>query len=172
MAYADGSDLIKRYDWELVGDSATDDRDTLSRPEVLTHANVLSSLSGASGRINSALGYGAKFTPDDLEQLEGDDLEYLKDLVCDLAMVRLGQRRGENGLGGMIDGIRDNAEKLLELIRNGDNIFNLPQVLDASLVDTDGPTAIELVDRNDLTVRMGRYFPTPAHRLPLSQGGE
>ncbi len=170
--YATGKQLTERYDIDWIGEMASDDRSTLAQAEVPQHPAVITALAGASGRVNSALIVGAKYTPDQLVGLEGtDDGEYLADLVCNLAIIKLCRRRPEATPVDMIGDLRDETETQLELLRKGANIFNLEANVEATLVDTDGPTAVELIQRNGLGVRMRRFFPEPAQRLPLAQGG-
>jgi len=169
-AYATGDDLILRYDVDLVGDLATDNRRSLDREEIPSHAVVISALSEASGQVNSAMIVGGAYTPSQLSSLTGIDRDYLAGLVCDLAMLRLFMRRPE-ATPSYADDLRNRVAELLEALRRGRNIFNLPATVDATILDVDGPTPVDLRDRNSLTERMGRYFPHPAARLPKSQGG-
>lgn len=170
-AYATGNDLILRYDVDLIGDLATDDRRTLDRDEIATNAVVAAALSEASGQINSALIVGGAYKPADLAGLTGIDADYLAGLVCDLAMLRLFQRRPE-ATPDYAEAIRARVAELLEMLRIGRNVFNLAPTVDATILDHDGPTAVALSDRNGLAERMHRYFPQPASRLPKAQGGE
>ena len=170
MPYATGADLVLRFDHDLVGDLATDDRETQTRANVIDHPVVLMALLEAEGQINAALRYGNKYKAGDLEGLTGSGLEYLKGLVCDLTMSRLFNRRPES-CPENADAIRDRAMLLIDKLRGGENIFDLPANIDATLIDHSGPNALDLDARADMTTRMGPYFPPPVTRLPKSQGG-
>ncbi|MFZ9077503.1 MAG: hypothetical protein ACO23H_03145 [Alphaproteobacteria bacterium] len=170
MAYATGEDLAARYDIDWLGDLATDNREHLARDAVLTHPVVLVALEGASGQVQSALIQGGQYSVADLSSLSGVNKAYLADLVCGLAIARLYERRAE--------AIPANAEAqqakwgaLIEKLEKGVNIFDLPDQVDATIVDHSGPTAVQLHNRNDLTVR-SKQFPPPITRLPQAQGGQ
>jgi hypothetical protein len=66
----------------------------------------------------------------------------------------------------MIERLTKDSRDALLALRRGENVFGLPEEIAAGLVDTGGPSAVDLQNRNDLTVRMGRFFPAPAIRLP------
>ncbi|MAI41372.1 MAG: hypothetical protein CMP95_02825 [Gammaproteobacteria bacterium] len=169
MAYATGDDLALRYDIDWVGDLATDNRESLSRGAVASHPAVQVALDGASGQVQAALIQGGQYSVDDLATLTGVNKAYLADLVCGLAIIRLWERRSE--------AVPDNAETiqakwwgLIEKLEKGGNIFDLPAQIDATIVDHTGPTAVQLQNRNDMTVR-NKLFPPPITRLPRAQGG-
>lgn len=169
MAYADGNDLAARYDIDWIGDLATDNREHLSRGAVGTHPAVLAALDGASGQVQAALIQGGQYTVSDLSGLTGVNKAYLADLVCGLAIIRLYERRGES-IPANAEASQQKWWSLLDKLANGANVFNLPSQLDATVVDHTGPTAVQLQNRNDLTVR-SKQFPPPITRLPTAQGG-
>lgn len=170
--YATGQQLTDRYDIDWIGEMASDERTTLATADVPTHNAVLAALQGASGQVNSALIVGQKYTPEQLEGLTGIDAEYLADLVCNLAIIRLTRRRPEaTPDNSLISDLREETAAQLDMLRKGQNVFNLEDNVEATLLDIDGPTAVDLIQRNGLGVRMRRYFPEPAQRLPRSQGG-
>jgi phage gp36-like protein len=166
MAYATGQDLIDRYDVDLVGDLATDDRATQDRDLVATSTKVAVALEDASGEVEAALLAGGRYTVGQLSTLTGGALSHLKRIVCGLAMAALYQRRPEAADGDMIDRLTKNSRDAIQALMRGENVFGLPSVIDASVIDIGGPSVVDLENRNDLTVRMGRYFPVPDSRLP------
>jgi phage gp36-like protein len=166
MAYATGQDLIDRYDVDLVGDLATDDRATQDRDLVATSTKVAVALEDASGEVEAALLAGGRYTAGQLSTLTGGALSHLKRIVCGLAMAALYQRRPEAADGDMIDRLTKNSRDAIQALMRGENVFGLPSVIDASVIDVGGPSVVDLENRNDLTVRMGRYFPVPDSRLP------
>lgn len=169
MAYATGDDLAARYDIDWVGDLATDNREHLSRGAIATHPVVLAALDGASGQVQAALIQGGQYTPADLAGLTGVNKAYLADLVCGLAIARLYERRAES-VPANAEATQQKWWTLLEKLEKGINIFDLPPQADATVVDHTGPTAVQLQNRNDLSVR-SRQFPPPITRLPRSQRG-
>lgn len=166
MAYADGDDLIARYDVDLIGDLASDDRETQDRNDVADHPHVLTALEDASGEVDAALLAGARYTVVQLEGLTGRALSHLKSIVCGLAMAALHERRPESVDSQLIERITQRARDAILALRRGDNVFGLPDHIDAGRTHVEGPTAIELINRNGLPERMGRFFPHPDTRLP------
>jgi phage gp36-like protein len=166
MTYATGADLIARYDVDLVGDLSTDDRETQDRDLVASSPRVTVAIEDASGEVEAALLAGGRFTAIQLAGLTGFARSHLKRIVCGLAMAALYQRRPEAADADMIERLTKDSRDALLALRRGENVFGLPEEIAAGLVDTGGPSAVDLQNRNDLTVRMGRFFPAPASRLP------
>ncbi len=165
-SYADGNDLIARYDIDLVGDLATDGRETLDQANVPAHVNIIAALEDASGEIDAALKVGGRYTAEQLAGLTGNAAKHLKRICCAIAMCGLLDRRPEVSSTEYRERVYQRAKELLKSIKSGDNIFGLPEEVDAGVIDTGGPTVIEIEERNDLTARMGSYFPGAATRLP------
>lgn len=166
MAYATGSDLIDRYDVDLVGDLSTDERETQDRDAVASHPHVLTALEDASGEVDTALLTGGQYSAEDLAGLTGSSASYLKAIVCALAMAALHERRPEAVDAEHIDRLTKRAKESIRSLRRGDNVFGIQQNLDATRVHTSGPSAIDLQNRNGLAQRMGRFFPLSNSRLP------
>tara|TARA_R110002167_G_scaffold58432_2_gene165562 strand:+ start:6399 stop:6914 length:516 start_codon:yes stop_codon:yes gene_type:complete len=169
MAFATGDDLANRYDIDWIGDLATDNREHLARGAISTHPVVLAALDGASGQVQAALIQGGQYSVVDLGSLTGINQAYLADLVCGLAIIRLWERRSE-AIPANSEAIQQKWWGLIEKLEKGANIFDLPLQLDATIVDHTGPTAVQLQNRNDMTVR-NELFPPPITRLPRAQGG-
>lgn len=170
VAYATGEDLIDRYDVDLVGDLASDDRETLDREDVPTHPHVLTALEDASGEVDTALLAGGRYTTDQLAGMTGTSASYLKAIVCGLAMAALHERRPEAVEEARIERLTKRATEAIRAIRRGDNVFGLQEQIEATRLDLNGPSALQLRDRNGLAERMsGRFFPEAAQRLPRGQ---
>ncbi|MBC7078603.1 MAG: hypothetical protein H5T92_09920, partial [Synergistales bacterium] len=75
MAYASPADLLARFDRNIIADLAGDDA---TPADPLTSARVARALEGASGEINAAARMGGRYSADELAQLTGDDLQFLK----------------------------------------------------------------------------------------------
>ncbi len=170
MAYATGSDLVAYYDINTVGDLVTDDRSTLSRIDIINHENATKALSSASGEVNVNLQAGGMYTTTQLAALTGDALEHLKRITCDVAMAILVRRRISKIGQELAKGILDLAEKHLDSLRNGVNIFGLPGQVDDSLPTVGGLTSLGYQNLNLLPDRMVPFFPTRSQRLPLDRG--
>ncbi len=169
MSYATGADLIARYDVDLIGDLATDDRETLDRDLVATSEKVTTALADASGEVEVALMAGGRYTIEQLQSLPGNGANHLKSIVCGLAMAALYRRRPEAARREFIDDLTADARAAIKSLRRGENVFGLAEHIDAGVVELTGPSAIQLINRNGLAERMGRYFPLPASRLPRGQ---
>lgn len=165
-AYATPADLINRYDVDMIGDLSTDERVAQSRSDIPTNSKVLTALEDASGEVEVALLAGGRYTADQLAGLSGHAASHLKQIVCGLAIAALHRRRPQAFERSYIEDLTRDAREAIRSLRRGDNVFGLDEHIAASVVDTGGPTAIDLQTRNDLTVRMGRYFPTSETRLP------
>lgn len=166
MAYATGEDLIKRYDIDLIGDLATDERQTQDRNDVASDPHVLTALEDASGEVDAALLTGARYTALQLSGLTGTSQSYLISIVCGLAMAALHERRPEAVDEKVIERLTKRAKDAILSLRRGENVFGLQEHIDAGRVTYGGPSAIDLTNRNGLAERMGRYFPSTQSRLP------
>lgn len=169
QAYATGADLIARYDIDLVGDLATDDRETQDRDLVATSPKVLVALGDASGEVETALLAGGRYTVQQLGSLTGNARSHLTRIVCGLAMAALYQRRPEAADAEMIDRLTKDSREAILAIRRGENLFGLQEEIAASVISTGGPSVVDYQNRNDLTARMSRYFPTYDSRIPRGQ---
>ena len=166
MAYATGADLISRYDIDLIGDLATDERVTQDRGDVATDPHVLTALEDASGEVDAALLSGGRYTAVQLASLTGTSVNYLKAIVCGLAMAALHERRPEAVDEKLIKRLTKRATDAILALRRGDNVFGLQDQVNAGRVTYGGPSAVDLSNRNGLPERMGRFFPSIKSRLP------
>lgn len=168
-AYATGSDLIARYDVDLIGDLATDDRETQDRDSVASNVKVATALADASGEVEVAMQAGGRYTVAQLQSLTGNSANHLKQIVCGLAMAALYRRRPEAARRETIEDLTRDSREAIKSLRRGENVFGIVEHIDASVPELTGPSAIDIESRNDLSVRMNRYFPSPASRLPRGQ---
>jgi hypothetical protein len=84
-------------------------------------------------------------------------------------MAALYRRRPEASRREMIEDLTRDARDAIKSLRRGENVFGIVANIEATVPEIVGPSAIDLDNRNDLSVRMGRYFPSPATRLPRGQ---
>lgn len=178
MAYASATDWIVRVDTQIIGDLITDDdpesgeRVRPSRDEILASPVVSALLDDASGRIEAALRAGKRYTPTQLSGLTGNALSHLKRVTCTIATALGFDRRPERSTQDVADRYREQADKLLIDLASGKNILGLADETDvnAGLINTAGPTSLDVTDRNMLSERMGRMIPDSKQRYPLSRG--
>lgn len=168
-AYATGDDLIARYDIDLVGDLATDDRETLLREDVADNARVVTAIEDASGEVEVALTAGRRYSVEQLSALTGNTANHLKQIVCALAVAALHRRRPESAKEEFIQSLTKDAREAVQALRRGENVFGLDEALNAGVVEATGPSALQIRNRNGITERMGRYFPATDSRLPRGQ---
>jgi len=164
-AYATGDNLIARYDVDMVGDLATDNRDELDRALVPDHPNVEAALLDASGEIDTALLAGGRYTPTQLAELTGNTLNHLIRITCDIALANLVQRRPDRMNKELADAYRKTADAWLEKLRKGENVFGIIEPT-AGTIDVATVQAVEIENLRLLPGRMSPYFPGTAQRTP------
>jgi hypothetical protein len=157
---ADPSDLLLRYDRRLVAQLARDDGREEESPE--SSERVITALQGAEGQLRAAVLKGRRYSVEELEQLAGPDREFLKDVVCALAMVRLAACR-VNTLGGQIyETLRTQTTEILKALESGELIFVTPSAQAGSLPRTEAPMLADMYRLNLLVDRCSRYYPSRA----------
>ena len=127
------SDLFARFDPDEIGRLAIDDRGDISRGDIATSANVSVAINSAIGRFEAAVQHGGRYTITQLDALTGRSLDYAKDLICRLAMVRLMERR----LGSHKeerDRLLNECQSQLDLLSTGKDVFTIEANLDAGLL--------------------------------------
>lgn len=170
--YCDGADLAARYDVRIVGDLCTDDGAALSLADIVVHPNVLVAIADAAGNVEVAMRQGKRYMPDKLASLTGNSLSHLKRVICAVAMALLIERRPERVNLELAATLREQGEKYLIALQSGHNVFGLDDDSDVNatlMTSSDGPTAIEIENRNLLGERMGRHLPSDTSRLPLDR---
>jgi phage gp36-like protein len=178
MSYASAADLVARVDAQIIGDLIVDDdpktgfRDRAPLEEILSSSIVQACLDDASGDVLAALGKGKRYTPAQLSGLTGPAASKLKRIVCDIATSYLFDRRADPKNEPIAEAYRTKAERHLKALKSGEDIFYLADETDAeaSLMTTDGPTAIDLQTANRLDERMSsRHLISSSDRLPLDR---
>lgn len=131
MAYADASDLISRFDARTLGDLVEDDGKRITPGELLSHERVAAALSAATGQLHSHVLRGNRYDETDLANLTGDDLAYVKDIVCMLAFMWLHRRRHWVKISDAMKTEMDMVRAALEALGRGEQVFNVASVRDA-----------------------------------------
>lgn len=168
MSYADGYDIVKRYDVDVIGMLANDDREELDRAAVPIHPNVLTALDDASGEIDAKLTAGGRYKPEQLATLTGSSLAHLKRITCAVAMALLFERRVIPSLQELAEKIAKQSRDLLTQLAEGKNVFGLPELTSgqAATMRLETVETIDIQNQNLITERMGPYFPRTAQRMP------
>ena len=163
MSYSSPSDLILRFDPRDLGDLCGDDGVQVSRIDLLTDPNLQAALDDASGAIDAALLAGGRYSAADLAALSGNSQALLKRICCELALAYLWARRPLYRAEDR-QAATETAEKSLERLRKGENVFNVAENIDASTPTIDGPTSVTYDNLNLIRDRTRNYY--PARHLP------
>lgn len=168
-SYATPADLYKRHDIRLIQDLCQDDGVRPTRPAMLTDDIVEELLADASGDIELALLNGGKYTVDQLEALTGNSLQMLKRMTCDIGMAYLFDRR-PTYKPEQAEKYRDVAERSLERLRKGENVFNLAANIEAG-IQTIQAAQLANYEFMNLTVDQvgSRFYPPRYTRLANGQ---
>jgi phage gp36-like protein len=165
MPRATGDDLVKRYDIDLIGDLATDERETLDRDDVPTHPRVIAALEDADGEIEAALLAGGRYTIADLNGLSGNALSHYKRISCSIAMAFLFEARP--GMRPEVaEAIAKQSREHVQALRRGENVFGIPAVTSSGILEYATVSVSTIENRNTLPDRMPRFFPGANQRHP------
>jgi len=165
-AYATGNDLIARYDVDLVGDLATDTREPIEQSAVPNLPLVATALLDASGMIDVNLATGGRYKPSDLDGLTGNSVYHLKRITCDVAMGLLLQRRTDMKYQELAEKVVAGSKQHLMALARGENIFGITSVIESGMMDYQTISSETIDQRNTLTSRMERYFPSTHTLIP------
>jgi hypothetical protein len=159
MSYAAISDLQNAYRLANLLDLVTDGTQgpTGSRPLTLTGNTIAqAALDYGAGLINASCLVGQRYTEAELAALTGVDLALLVGLNCDLAYGRLLKRVGK---GDPPPAEVVTAMEMLKAIEEGQQIFNVPADVAASLTTINFPSASTYRTVNLLRDYCNRAFP-------------
>jgi phage gp36-like protein len=165
-SYAAPADLVARYDANRLGQLVRDDKGQSTASQLVSDTNIAAALADASGQIEAAIIAGRRYDPTDLSSLTGNTLNLLIRLTCDLAYGYLIRRRGfpEDEAGRLAPAFRE-AQAILAQLRNGDQVFGVPAVLDAKVTTTDEMGKLTVGSASGSLGVVGgafRYFGIPA----------
>ena len=120
---AQPSDLLLRFDSNLLGQVVNDQGQQQTSTALLTNAALHAALDDAAGTVYAALYVAYKYTAAELSTLDSPSTSLLTRLVCDLAIVMLCQRRGYSyddkyPMVGL-------SLEMIQQLRNGERVLNL-----------------------------------------------
>lgn len=167
MAYATPDDMVLRFDANTIGDLVSDTG--VAATDLTTNATVLAALEAASGRVDAAALVSQNYSTAELAALTGNSLALLKDIVCDLAMIRLLKRRPEKITNEALAAASKEAEDYLDRLRRGDRLFDVAAHETAGVISVEGPTTLEFENLNLITARTKNYFADYRSRWPLDR---
>lgn len=167
------TDLIARCDERVLQDLVSDTNTPVE--DISADTRILSALASGGGRVEAACRVASIYTIDQLEQLEvaGNEnaLALYKDIVCQLAIVKLIRRRPEKYASEDITALKEEAEEYLDRLRKGERLFSIEDDPHpgAGLPTIDGPTAITYRRLNMLPDRTKNFYPARKSRLPIGR---
>lgn len=129
--YATVQHFRKAFDVRLIADLGGDGNTPGSATE--SNSIITTALNRASSEIRSYAMRGERYTEVNLDALYADEDWMLIGLCCDLAMGHVFSRRG----GVMPPDIKDKvtgAQAMLEALKDGANVFNVPGNIEAGKV--------------------------------------
>ncbi len=150
--------MLARFDARVLGDLVNDTGVRQTPTQLLTDPNLAAALDDGAGMITSAALYGERYTVAQLLALTGTDQAFLIRLNCNLTFGLLQQRRGNDPteFPSYVE-----ALQILELIKSGSRLFNVPADTQAGVPESYYATAQNIATVNLLTNAARPYFPVP-----------
>lgn len=159
-SYVTNDEFVERCDWRTVAQLLSDTETALTLAQVSASTRLTTLLKQASGEVESACLVSRRYViqsgRNDLSSLTGNSLEYLKGLVCTLAVEKVYLRRPDL-LAKVGEQVKE-AREQLELLRNGERIFGYVEVAEAGLLDHHTETRANEEDRHGMSVHMERLL--------------
>lgn len=155
-AYASPDDLFARFDLRVIADWVSVDgrryagasNGTVTAATLAANTKVTTPLKTASGYVESIAAQGGKYTAGDLAALSASSTngsELLKDIVCAIAMRKIGLHRVTQD-PAIMSAIGE-AQEWLDLLARGQAIFPFTQTQDASVIEGHQVTPAEADSR-------------------------
>lgn len=165
--YCSAAELLIFVDYRTLVDLCSDDN---GRPlatdftdETSTTGQIaLAILQGASGELESAVLLGGRYSVEDLQALTGNQAQFIKKLVADLALWEFYNRRPD--LLSQMPPKCEQAKAIINAIAEGSMIFGLQENIDAGHLTLTVETPQDVVNRNLVTFQAERYFGRRANR--------
>lgn len=177
MPYATAVDMQSRYDWREIGDLISDSDEQISADDqLITTAGTAGGrlndvLTDASGDVDTALLVAGRYATTDLTGLTGSSLNYLKRIVCRIAMCYLMERK-PLFKPEVVEQYRKWTDKYLKQLQDGVNVFNLPGQVSAGTPEAAGLSTVQYdVNNLNLATDPARMHYYPNRQLPFGRGG-
>lgn len=155
--YAQGTDLLQRYDARIIGDLVGDAGTRNLAPA--TDQNVITALTDAASQILSSCYYGQRYTAKELAGLAGADRGLLYRLNCDLAFLYLANRRAAFQDSAFYKDAYERSKSLLDALRNGELVFGVAGDMAVGVPSNQFPSSQTIASVNLLRDRAFRFFP-------------
>lgn len=159
------ADLVNRWDARLLAQLARDDGQL--ETNLASNPRISAALRGAEGQLRAAILKGGRYSIEELEQLDPEDLEFYKDIVCNLAMLRLAAARVNTIGGDIYKTLREDTQQLLRQLESGEMIFASPRARKGSLPEGRAITLAQFHAQNLLVDRCTRFYPPRVEETQL-----
>jgi|688.fasta_scaffold183078_5 phage gp36-like protein len=162
--YVTAADLILFFDERDIQQLVIDDSSDSTTVDVTDNARVDRALSAAEGEVIAALRKGGRYEAEQLAALAGTDLDYLKRIICEIAMVHLFRRRVTVN-PDVLKFYEDIRKGHIKDLQDGNSVItgDEPAAAEAGAISNEGPTLVEWDGLNLWRERTG-YF--PARKYP------
>lgn len=161
--YATSQDLLIRQDVGLVGQLAVDNGQIATADEIndvntVAGMNVYTALLSASGEVEYAATRGDRYQPADLAGLTGGSASFFKQIVCDIAMIYLYDRRDGQNPPENVEEKYKRAQKFMDQLVNGERVFGDSQNQSAGSAKTAFFTPADLIGNHLVSALYSRSF--------------
>ena len=165
------ADLQDYVDWREIGDLISDSNEQISALDQVTTGTVYNTrllrlLSRALAEITSVVLRGGRYSVADLTGLTGNDRELLIGMQIEFVVTYLFERKPLYK-PDLLEAYRKAKSERLEMLGSGENVFNLPLVIEAGKVAIDGATTIDYSTNYNLVTDRVRGY--PARALPYNR---
>ena len=155
------------FDESIIADLVSDGDD--QEPVLATNPKLLTLISAAEGRLESACTVANIYTPDTLAALTDNSLALLREIVCGLTMAALLRRR-PGKYSEIAERVKE-TEDYLDRLRKGERVFGgSTEAREAGLPQIEGPTIATYERLNLIPDRTRHFYPNRSSRLPIGRG--
>ena len=171
VPYATASDLLTRQDVGLVGQLCVDNGQNATAAQItdittIAGQNVYTALLSASGEVEYAATRGQRYQPSDLAGLNGASASFFKQIVCDIAMMYLYDRRDGQGPPENVIEKYKRAQEFMTQLVNGERVFGDLQDQAAGTAKTAFFTPGDLLNNRLISSLYRRSFGRRSNQVP------
>lgn len=156
-AYATGANMLTFRDVRRLGQLLSDTGTPIATGSVASNSTLAALLLAASGEVEMAALKGGKYTPADLQGLDGAARAMLQKLVCDLAYYAVECRRAPDLKPEDVSGVYE-AKAMLRELRDGETIFPTDAAIDAGLTEAVNLNKNEFTGNGRAVKTASRFF--------------
>lgn len=133
-SYLTTEEFLTRFDVDMLIELMTDDRVVPDRKDLATNTRILAVIQDASGRVESSLLQGGRYTTKNLTELTDNSQQYLKRIVATIALTYLLSSRPS-----LFSEIREQmsveANEYLKELSSGKEVLTIDANIQAGLID-------------------------------------